>query len=182
MTDWHPFLPDDYLIDINGDSSASFSPCRQYRQVLERKIGNGDDAILWLGMNPSTADAFKNDPTVAREIVWSQRWGYSRYIKMNVCDYRSTQPKGMLEAPGGPVSDANMPIMLQIAASAKTIVVCHGVLPKSLQNIAELTTDMLIASGHPLKCMGTTKAGFPKHPLYLPGATELQDYSGLTPA
>ena len=87
------------MAGVSGD--ATFSADGKYRQLMRRWTGPafGDRYILFIGMNPSTADATVNDPTCAREWTFAQREGYSAMAKANVGDYRATDPK-MLLVPG----------------------------------------------------------------------------------
>jgi hypothetical protein len=72
---------------------------KQYRPLLWREWGAPGAAYhLFIGMNPSTADAMVNDPTVATEIRLCMRWGVSAYRKCNVSDYRATSPKDLRNA------------------------------------------------------------------------------------
>src|ERR1700752_2626814 len=78
-------------------AGALFSDCGQYRLLLWREWGDEKDppAALWIGMNPSTSTAQPDDPTIIRELVFTQRLGLRRYVKTNVMDYRSTNPKAL---------------------------------------------------------------------------------------
>lgn len=63
---------------------AEFSECNTFRRKLMRDWtaeGQQPRTILWLGMNPSTADLNFNDPSCHREILLSRQWGYTRYLK-----------------------------------------------------------------------------------------------------
>jgi len=56
--------------------STIISPCGKYRYLLERKWGIGLPCVTWIMLNPSTADAEKDDPTIRRCIGFSKAWGY----------------------------------------------------------------------------------------------------------
>lgn len=158
---------------VKGD--AVFSADGRYRQLMRRWIGDSfpERYIMFIGMNPSTADANVNDPTCAREWNFARREGFSAMIKANVGDYRATDPKTLL-APGViPVSDANLPVIRNAASKAAMVVLCHGKLNKALQPAGRLLVSALNADGVGLWCFGVNADGSPKHPLYLRQDTPL---------
>lgn len=158
---------------VNGD--ARFSDCGRYRQLMRRWVGDGfpQRYVLFIGMNPSTADATANDPTCAREWTFANREGYSGMVKANVGDYRATDPK-MLLAPGVvAVSEQNLPTIRAAAAAASLVIMCHGKLNKALAPAGKALVDALTDDGIPLWCFGTNADGSPKHPLYLRADTPL---------
>ena len=166
------------MAGVSGD--ATFSTDGKYRQLMRRWTGPafGDRYILFIGMNPSTADATVNDPTCAREWTFAQREGYSAMAKANVGDYRATDPK-MLLVPGvHAVSDANLPVIRAVAAKADMVVLCHGKLNKALAPAGKALVQALEADGIELWCFGTNADGSPKHPLYLRLDTPLTRFEG----
>jgi hypothetical protein len=156
---------------------AAFSDCQRYRYWLSRSWGGGvgyGPGVLWIGMNPSTADADVDDPTVRREIGFTQRWGFHTYMKCNVMDYRATSPKRLLEKGVLPSSPQNIPTIMRLAERADRIIVCYGVLPPKLQPYADDVVALLDGAGHEMWCLGFSRDGrFPKHPLYLKNDTQL---------
>ena len=163
---------------VQGD--ASFSADGRYRQLMRRWTGESfpDRYILFIGMNPSTADGTVNDPTCAREWTFAVREGYSAMVKANVGDYRATDPR-MLLAPGVvAVSDANIPAIRKAAAGADLVVLCHGKLNKALAPAGKALVEALKADGVALWCFGTNGDGSPKHPLYLRADTPLVRFEG----
>ena len=161
------------MAGVSGD--AVFSADGRYRQLMRRWTGDqfGERYILFIGMNPSTADATVNDPTCAREWTFARREGYSSMAKANVGDYRATDPK-MLLAPGvAAVSDANLPVIRAVAAGADKVVLCHGKLNAALAPAGKALVEALQADGVELWCFGTNSNGSPKHPLYLRTDTPL---------
>jgi hypothetical protein len=75
------------------DMGAEMSECGEYRYWLSRRLSMGERFVLFVGLNPSTADAMQDDPTIRREVDFARRWGYDWYLKGNVYAYRSTDPK-----------------------------------------------------------------------------------------
>ena len=163
---------------VQGD--AEFSD-HEHRQLMRRWMGETFPSryIMFIGMNPSTADATVNDPTCAREWSFAQREGYDAMVKGNVGDYRATDPK-MLLAPGVvAVSPANLPSLRAAASHADKVVLCHGKLNKALAPAGRELVATLVADGVPLWCFGTNLDGSPKHPLYLPLTAPLIPYNSV---
>ena len=167
-----PLLP-----GVNGD--AQFSD-PQHRQIMRRWLGETfpDRHILFIGMNPSTADATVNDPTCAREWTFARREGYEAMAKGNVGDYRATDPK-MLLAPGVVAcSPANLPSLREAAERADKVVLCHGKLNKALALAGKELVAALRSDGIALWCFGMNGDGSPKHPLYLRLDTPIVRFEG----
>lgn len=61
---------------------------------LKRAWGAGP-CIAWVGLNPSTADAALDDPTIRREIGFSWQWGYGSLIKLNIYPFITPSPTKM---------------------------------------------------------------------------------------
>ncbi|BCP53834.1 hypothetical protein K32_24510 [Kaistia sp. 32K] len=75
--------------------SAAFSSRRRaYRWELRREWEHGP-AIAWVGLNPSRADADRDDPTTLREIGFSYRWGFGVLVKVNIYPFCSSTPGGL---------------------------------------------------------------------------------------
>ncbi|WP_291834743.1 DUF1643 domain-containing protein [Brevundimonas sp.] len=161
---------------VNGD--ATFSPDGRYRQLMRRWLGPEfpERYVLFIGMNPSTADASVNDPTCAREWTFSQREGFDAMVKANVGDYRATHPKMLLEPGVEASSPDNLPAIRKAAAGAGLVVLCHGKLNKVLAPAGKALIEALRRDGVPLWCFGTNADGSPKHPLYLRGDTPLRPF------
>ena len=162
---------------VQGD--AVFSADGRHRPLMRRWVGDvfPDRYLLFIGMNPSTADAVVNDPTCAREWTFTRREGYDGMVKTNVGDYRATDPK-MLLASGVEVSSpANLPTIRRVAAGADKVVLCHGKLNRALATAGRDLVEALTGDGIDLWCFGTNADGSPKHPLYLPGDTPLIRWS-----
>lgn len=162
---------------VRGD--VVMSADQRYRQVMRRWLGDRfpERYILFIGMNPSTADATVDDPTCAREWSFARREGFSGMVKCNVGDYRATDPK-MLVAPGVvAVSPDNIPAIIDAARGAGRVVLCHGKLNKALAPAGKELVAALRNEGVTLWCFGTNADGSPKHPLYMRADTPLIPYS-----
>lgn len=163
--------------DIRGD--ADFSPCGRYRTVLRRWTGADFPAryMMLIGMNPSTADANANDPTITREWGFAQREGFNGFLKCNISDYRATDPKALLALSDDEIMSAgNMNAIACFAQMASVVVFCCGKPNKALLPAYALARATLAVSGVPVYCFGKNSDGSPKHPLYLRSDTPLERY------
>lgn len=142
-------------------SGADFSPCRKWRYVLWRQWGAGDRFVSFIGLNPSTADETKNDPTVTRCINYAKRWGFDGMYMLNIFAYRATDPRDMKAVPD-PVGPGNDAALLEYWARSEITVAAWGVHGAYRDRAASVRRR--IAGLH---CLGITKDGNPKHPLYL---------------
>lgn len=158
--------------------TAIFSPCRQYRHLLTRDwqapLWEDCRYALWIGMNPSTADAEHDDPTIRREIYFTTRLGFSRLVMANVMDYRATHPKDLLSSPA-PCSQENLPHIVNAAKGSAMIIVAWGRLPPALRPYARAAEDAVrtVDPARPMFCLGLTKDGAPRHPLYVRAAAPI---------
>lgn len=157
--------------------NAVFSPCRTYRYLLYRKLCDqtSHTVCTFCMLNPSTADETKNDPTVTRCISYAKRWGFSQLIVTNLFALRSTDPKLLYEH-ADPIGQENNKYILQ-AAQLSHVFVCawgvHGALHYRGHNVRALLQSNDII----LSCLGTTKDGHPRHPLYLPRHLEYSPWN-----
>lgn len=146
---------------------AEFSPCATWRYTLIRKWDDSKPRLLFVLLNPSTADAVKDDPTNRRGIGFARRWGFGSVVFVNLFAFRTPDPKQMKAAkePVGPENDA---YILREAKLAKCIVAAWGN-DGSFKSRAFDVRKLL--KNFELSCLGTNMNGEPKHPLYLSNAT-----------
>ena len=149
------------------DNDCHFSPDRRHRYSLVHRWNPlfGDRLIMWIGLNPSTADEQRLDPTLTRIRSFSEREGFDGFLMTNIFGFRATDPKMMMSAadPVGPENDA---ALLAAAGRCDRIVAAWGACGK-FQARADDAARLL--AGRELWCLGTTQAGFPRHPLYVAG-------------
>jgi hypothetical protein len=79
-------------------SGATLSPCRRYRYVLWRQWDESLPAVVFCGLNPSTADETADDATIRRELGFARAWGFGKLVKVNAYGWRATDPRQMLAA------------------------------------------------------------------------------------
>ena len=149
------------------NAGAVFSPCQQYRYQLWRRISRAKRSILWLMLNPSTADHEQLDPTVTRCYRYSQQWRYGHFLVANIFAFRATAPKDMYAAKD-PVGPANNEAILQYAEQANLIMLGWGNHGCHLQRSKDVLT-LLRSAGYSQKlhCLKINNSGEPCHPLYL---------------
>jgi hypothetical protein len=156
---------------------TTFSPDRKYRYTLWRAWGIDVRYVNFIGLNPSTADETADDPTIRKCMEFAKRWGYGAMCMTNLFALRATDPR-ILKKSVIPISPPDNPYWIMEAAKNADLVVAawgnHGAYLKQ-----GLTVTNLFLAGKHLKCFGTNKDGSPKHPLYLPYTTPLQDYDPI---
>ncbi|SIT46428.1 conserved hypothetical protein [Paraburkholderia ribeironis] len=146
---------------------TTFSPCRTYRYALWREFGGLlDDSryVMFIGLNPSTADETNDDPTIRRCIGYAKAWGYNALCVTNLFAFRATDPTVMLNAddPVGPDNDSHL---VKLAGGADMIVAAWG------NDGSHRERDRIVRELLPgLHCLALTRAGQPAHPLYLKGS------------
>jgi len=148
-------------------NSARISPCGRYRYELRREWSMSVEKrfCMFVMLNPSTADAMQDDPTIRRCIAFAKAWGYDALTVGNLYAYRATDPSELwtVDDPVGPENDERLAIM---ASYASRIVAAWGANARPERaNQASLVLERY-GRIHGLKM---TKSGNPSHPLYLPG-------------
>jgi hypothetical protein len=128
--------------------------------------------MLFIGLSPSTADAHRDDPTIRRCIRFAENRGYGRLVVANLFAYRATKP-AVLRRTSHPVGRANNRWLLRLAAESDVRVAAWGNNGKYRGRDAEV-----VALVSDLKCLGLTKAGAPRHPLYVRADTKLRPLAG----
>jgi hypothetical protein len=155
-----------------GMSSAMLSACNRYRYLLTRGEMFAGHACGVVMLNPSTADADKDDSTVRKLRGHAGDWGYPGFVVANCYAWRATDPKALREVPDpvGPDNDA----YLMAVATLPLVVVAWG--KNALPERARHVEGILRSSGRPLWCLGVNLDGSPKHPLYVPFAQKLVEF------
>ncbi len=161
------------MIKQQFDSMAIFSDDFRYRYLLKRDWSQDGtkNGVLFIMLNPSTADAFVFDPTVKRCFDFAHAWGYTSMTVCNLYAFRSTDPK-KLKAENEPVGKDNNEWLSIAGKEARMIIAAwgtHGTLLRRDKEVINLITDSL---GKDLYCLEKTKDGQPKHPLYIKGDTK----------
>jgi hypothetical protein len=156
-------------ITLTATAGAIFSDCEQYRYRLWREWDTSLPSICFLMLNPSTADADTDDPTITRCINRAVAMGYGRIEVANLFPLRATDPADLLMHPNpiGPVGKADGAILDVIERC--TIVICAwGAHCAAAKRAGDVLHILRVAGfgGH-LHHLGLNKDGNPKHPLYI---------------
>jgi hypothetical protein len=151
-------------------SSAIFDPSGCFRYLLVRQWNESKPSMCWVLMNPSTADAAKDDPTIRRCMAFARSWGYGRMEVVNLFAFRATSPREMMREmyPEGPANDA---YIRAAAERAQRVVVGWGTHGGFRSRDREVLS--LIGS---VETLGVTKDGFPRHPLYVRSEAVLERF------
>lgn len=146
-------------------SEAIYSDCERYRYALTRIWDDNSKRVLFVMLNPSKADEIANDPTVERCERRARALGYGAFRVTNIFAWRDTDPHAMRKAkhPIGPDNDQTL---ISGAEWADNIVAAWGAHGDHLNQGAKVK-KLLFAQSKPLSHLGLTKAGHPKHPLYI---------------
>ena len=159
---------------IVRSDSANFSKCGRYRYLLTREFG-GESTCLFVMLNPSTANADHDDPTIRRCIGFAKREGFGRLEVVNLYGYMATKPADLF-ACDEPVGDGNDVAIADALSGADVVVVAWGNHGSFDSGRIKAFIDMIGLSGNQAKCFGLTGEGQPKHPLYLRLDAALVDY------
>ena len=159
---------------IKGDapSVAFYSDCERYRYTLTRIWDPIGRKALFVMLNPSTATEIQNDPTVERCERRARTLGFGAFRVTNIFAFRATDPKVMRAEPD-PTGPENDQAITDGAAWADQIICAWGTHGEHLNRGPEVE-HLLRATGQPLYHLGLSKAGHPKHPLYIGYETQPQ--------
>jgi hypothetical protein len=150
--------------------TATFSSDYRYRYTLGRVWDDSLPVLVWVLLNPSTADADIDDQTIRKCTEFARRWGYGGITVVNLFAYRSTTPDALysVDAPIGSDNDSTI-----IAACRGRDVVCGWGTNGGLRQRADHVLTLLRAIGVQPKCLRVNADGSPMHPLYVPYVTPL---------
>jgi hypothetical protein len=158
------------------ESAATISDCGKYRFDLRRVWDVTTPPVLFVMLNPSTADASEDDPTIRRCVGFAKSWGRGGIVVVNLFALRATDPGELLEAyrrrvdPIGPDNDRHIRAW---ADRCPIRVAAWGAHPYALGRANYVRT---LFSPHgwnlPLCHLGLTKGAHPRHPLYVKGDTK----------
>jgi len=159
---------------MNGllvNKNATFSDCRKYRYALSRTWNGKKKAILFIGLNPSTADEKIDDPTIRRCINYAKNWGYGSLLMVNLFAYRATM-SSELKNVKNPIGNDNDLHIIELSKKADLAVAAWG------NEGFFLNRDKEIKKILPnLMCLKINKSGQPAHPLYQKKDLKLIKYS-----
>lgn len=163
-------------------SHADLSPCKKYRYTLTRIWGWSGEPdekqqyphlLPYIALNPSTADAKKEDATSRRYAGFARREAYQGYVACNLYGFRSTDPKGLWSA-ADPIGPENDHFLKAMALNYRTIMCAWGV--NARPDRVTRVVSLLRSAGARLICLGLTKDGHPRHPLMVRADQPFEEY------
>lgn len=154
-------------------SGANFSRCRAFRYALWREWDASGRGLMLIGLNPSTADARNNDPTIRRCIGFARDWGFGRVHVLNLFAYRATYPDD-LKAASDPVGPRNDLWLRKVARRCDRVVACWGNDGAFMGRSARVRAML----GDRLEIIRLNGSGEPAHPLYLPATLKPMPWPG----
>lgn len=162
----------DALFDAGG-RGAVLSEDGRFRYRLWRdlpgphQVGYPAGTVLFIMLNPSTADADVDDPTIRRCVSFAKSWGAAKLEVGNLFALRATNPNWLLEDPNDAVGPENNAWLSRLALDADLIVCAWGAHKVVSQTGRGDIVRALLR--RPLTALGTNADGSPLHPLYVPG-------------
>jgi hypothetical protein len=151
-------------------SDATFGGSQNcYRYTLSRTWDASKDHVCWVMLNPSTADATKDDPTIRRCMGFAQRWGYGGIVVVNIFALRATKPEALRRHPEPVGRPENDRVIVAEAARAARVMAAWGEYGRWAGR--NLEVRKLLKDIH-VECLAQTFNRDPRHPLYVAGATE----------
>lgn len=159
---------------VNAD--AILSPDGRYRYLLRRTWSPEVVSAVFVMLNPSTADATVDDPTIRRCMSFAREWGCGGIRVVNLYALRSTDPTQLwaVNDPVGPDNDTHLAWALD--SDHSPIVCAWGT--NARQDRVDAFLELAAGRERPLFALGLTKNGHPRHPLYVKGGTPLVRFSG----
>lgn len=153
------------------DKGATISRCGRYRYRLWREWNYRQPHLCWILLNPSTADGQFDDPTIRRCVSFAASWGYGGIHVVNLFALRATDPREVIRAEE-PVGSENDQVILSYAHWP--ILAGWGSRGSFLDRDRRVIE---ILSGSTIQCLGLTKDGHPRHPLYIAKDKQPQTYA-----
>jgi hypothetical protein len=157
-----------------GTAAAVFDPARTHRYLLTRIWDPSQPPAVFLMLNPSTADAFSEDPTIRRCLSFARRENAGGLVVVNLFALRSTDPRALLHHPD-PIGRLNNAFIRQSINAGGPVIAAWGS-HKAAKDRGPEVARSLKARGVELRCLGRTSERQPRHPLFVPGDAALEAY------
>ncbi len=155
------------------DKGAAFSDCRKYRYTLWRIWQKELPFVMFIGLNPSTANEDENDATIRSVERLSKTNGYGGFYMMNCFPFVSTDPKDLVAIADSAEQHMNNTWLMEIKLKCSDVVFAWG----SFDVVKELGRDVELSEMFPqAKALIKNKNGSPRHPLYVPSTVKLVEW------
>lgn len=160
--------------DLLMRRSAVISPCDKYRYWLARDWSD-TPPLVFVMLNPSKADADIDDPTIGRCISFARREGAGGIVVCNLFALRSKDPSALIAGGVSAWGPDNFLYLGDALTGPRRIICAWGAEPIA-RDKGLVFRAQAKQVGKPLMCLGKTKDGSPRHPLYLPASQPLEAY------
>jgi hypothetical protein len=154
-------------------AGAIITPCQRYRYLLWRRWNDEKATCAFIALNPSKADATRDDPTVRRMVGFARAWGYGELWVLNAYAWRATDPKVLRGNSTNVVGALNNDHLRRGARDAALVVAAWG---NHCGELRERQIRDLLKPVAQLHHLGLTATGHPRHPLYLRADTKPQPW------
>lgn len=157
--------------------TARFDPRGRYRYRLTRVWDDRRPVVVWIMLNPSTATASADDPTIRRVVGFSRAWGFGSAEVVNLFALRATHPRRLANSHDrvGPLNDDS--IATAVTSTHRVVAAWgnHGTMdnPATGNPRCQEVVALISKGCGDVRCLATTKRGHPRHPLYVPADTSL---------
>ena len=155
------------------DKGAAFSDCRKYRYALWRIWDESKPLVMFIGLNPSTANEADDDPTIKSVCRIAKTNGYGGVYMMNCFPYVSTDPTKLKDGLTLETNTNNVEKLKEIGARCKDVVFAWG----NFKEVGEYVSGLLSNMFPSAKALFINKNGSPKHPLYCKSNTKLVNWN-----
>lgn len=162
------------MSDLFEEASAEISECGRFRYALKRRWEDGPCA-LFIMLNPSTADASVDDPTVRRCRNFAKREGCGSFRIENLFAFRATDPDQMFKHAQTAIGGTDRYIREAASSNQGPIIAAWGADTRARKRAGQVER-MLVNVGVDLLCLGTSKSGAPRHPLMVKRDAPLIEY------
>ncbi|HZT96425.1 MAG TPA: DUF1643 domain-containing protein [Chloroflexota bacterium] len=153
---------------VHTASGAAFDAAGRYRYLLWRRWDSSLPAVTFVMLNPSTATAETDDPTIRRCSAFARSWGCGGIEVVNLFAFKTSNPDILRSAPD-PEGPLNRHMVSEALDRGAAIIVAWGNLGRLEEASGAVRRRM--ESIYPLLCLGHNRSGAPRHPLYLPRTT-----------
>ncbi len=158
------------------ERDAVLSDCGKYRYLLRRAWDHEKPRALFIMLNPSTADAKVDDATIRSCIRICKSWGYGSFEVCNLYGWRSTDPDALnLRDMPMMIGEKNADVMDGALKRCDVAICAWGTHPAAVKRGYDVCSTIR-AMKPAVYCLGKTKNGSPKHPLYIKTGTPLEVY------
>ncbi len=162
------------------ERGALLSACGRYRYKLWRRWDPLKPSVVFVMLNPSTADAFDDDPTIRRCVGFARDWDAGGIRVVNLFAWRATNPidlptgpEAVCEQPAAGIVNRNDAAIAAAPDHGSRIIAAWGAHQgAAVEHRRRVVLDLLGRRGLTVEALGLTKGGAPRHPLYVRADTE----------